>query len=371
MVRAQTKKGKQSALVTVLSALGLFFGFLALLAASIPLVGLAVFGESFRSLPIPLPAIRYLISAVTIAAYCLGVAAILLCMGAFITAHAKRVSTTLPVSALIVGLLAIGLPLLTRAWYASTLELLTISPEPRLHVERHDKIVERDLSARTPLMDVVESGEIETVKELLEAGADPKLRPGNAWSAFGLAVRDGRIDIVEMFLEHEPTAADKVYLGQMLRLAAIHDRKEIATLLLDNEAEIDARSEERGWTPLMFAAYDNNADMVRLLLDRGADVNARNIYGWSILTVTARVGHLEIVQELIDRGAELNIKNEDGMTALMWAANEGHIDVVNALLDAGANPDIRSKSRDTAMKYAAYQGHTDVVRQLARRGAQR
>ena len=367
--KTQAVKDKRSGLVTALSAIGLVFGLLTLVTSSISLLGVGVFVESFRRFSIPPATFGYILSAVNILTYCLGFPAILLCLTAFIAAYAKRTSKTLPVCSLCVGLFAVGLPLLTHVWYGPTLDLVLRQAEKTRYMGGYRESREKEHSIRTPLMEVAEAGQTERARELLNEGSDPRARPTNTWSAFGLAVREGHIDIVRAFLEHEPTEADKTYLGRMVKLAAIHDRNDIVVLLLDHEAEIDVKSEERGWTPLMFATYYGNTEIASTLFERGADPNARNIFGWTVLTVAAREGRLEIVLELLDRGADIDAKNNEGMTPLMWAANDGRTEVVKELLSRGADVNTRSNAQQTAMKYAACQNHTDIVRLLAASGA--
>ncbi len=150
MSEAQAVKGKRSGLVTALSAIGLLFGLLALVTSSIPLLGVGVFGQSLRRFYIPPVTFGYILSAVNMLTYCLGFAAILLCLTAFIAAYAKRVSKTLPVCSLCVGLSAVGLPLLTDAWYGVTLDLFSAQAGKTRYVERYRESREKTHSIRTP-----------------------------------------------------------------------------------------------------------------------------------------------------------------------------------------------------------------------------
>lgn len=126
-----------------------------------------------------------------------------------------------------------------------------------------------------------------------------------------------------------------------------------------------------GSTPLMYAAlYGGIADM-RLLLDKGADVNARNHAGATALMWAA--DDLEKTRLLLDRGANVNAKSDDGRTALMIAAGwQGNSAVVKLLLDHGADitPTSPALFRQTnALAEAAYGGDEASVRLLIEHGA--
>jgi ankyrin repeat protein len=81
--------------------------------------------------------------------------------------------------------------------------------------------------------------------------------------------------------------------------------------------------------------------------------------------VAATDGHDEIVGLLLERGAAVNaINGVDGTTALMWAANGGWMSVVRRLLAAGARPSIAAGDGWTAVEAARMAGHDDIVKLL-------
>ena len=117
--------------------------------------------------------------------------------------------------------------------------------------------------------------------------------------------------------------------------AAFHGHLAICRLLIDKGAQVEARN-FGGSTPLHYAASQGHIEIVRLLCDRGADVEARNINGWRPLHWAAYIGHISVVKELIEeRNAEINARNEDGRTALGLARQQNNEDVAAYLVSHG------------------------------------
>ena len=99
-------------------------------------------------------------------------------------------------------------------------------------------------------------------------------------------------------------------------------------------------------TPLTTAAYKGQADVVKNLLDKGADVNERSGCGWgwdpnvTALSCAAYGGHIETVKVLVERGADVNARSSDGWTPLMSAAYVGHAGIAKLLIERGADVDV-------------------------------
>jgi len=82
-----------------------------------------------------------------------------------------------------------------------------------------------------------------------------------------------------------------------------------------------------------------------------------------------RGGHLEVVKLLLEHGADPNVKNRDGKTPLHNAASEGHLEVVKLLLERGADPNVKDDDGNTPLHNAAWRGHLEVVKLLLEHGA--
>ncbi|MEM4626579.1 MAG: ankyrin repeat domain-containing protein [Candidatus Bilamarchaeaceae archaeon] len=104
-----------------------------------------------------------------------------------------------------------------------------------------------------------------------------------------------------------------------------------------SETEIVSKEEKKQLnSKLIEAANTGNAELVKRLIERGADVNAKTGWGKTALMRAAMGGHTETAKLLIERGADVNAKSNNGETALMYALVKGHPEIAELLRKAGA-----------------------------------
>ena len=149
-----------------------------------------------------------------------------------------------------------------------------------------------------------------------------------------------------------------VYLG----------RVEMVRLLAERGAELDV-SDVSGFAPLFIAAGRGNAEMVRLLRELGANIEATDEHGATPLFVAAFEGHVEVVRALHELGANMEATDKHGATPLNIAAGRGNAEVVKLLAERGAEVDVPDVFGFTPLFIAAQRGHVEVVRALHEVGA--
>ncbi|RVD89722.1 uncharacterized protein DFL_000717 [Arthrobotrys flagrans] len=153
-----------------------------------------------------------------------------------------------------------------------------------------------------------------------------------------------------------------------VHLAAYAGVYESMTGMLDRSADLEAK-DKWGRTPLMWAVRNGHEAVVRLLVDRGADLEAKNnTWGQTSLMSAAENGHEAVVRLLVGRGANLEAKDRWGQAPLMSASRNGYEAVVRLLVDRGADLEAKDKWGRTPLMSAAWNGH-EAVRLLVDRGA--
>ena len=156
-----------------------------------------------------------------------------------------------------------------------------------------------------------------------------------------------------------------------IRLAALLGHGKVLELILQSNQDYDINeSDDHGRTALTWASQFSHDEVVQILLDNGADVNAQGGEYGDALQAASSGGHEKVVKLLLDKGADLEAKDKyDGATPLWRAAGNGHEAVVKLLLDKGADPEAKDKSGATPLWRAAESGHEAVVKLLLDKGA--
>ncbi|KAK5467499.1 hypothetical protein LTS15_000472 [Exophiala xenobiotica] len=174
-----------------------------------------------------------------------------------------------------------------------------------------------------------------------------------------------------------------------LSLAAKKGHEAIVRVLLERGAELDSK-DNIGWTPLSWAARNGHEAVVRVLLEMGAELDSKHNNGqtplsWATggaeleskdnngqtpLSWAAEYGHEAIVRVLLEMGAELDSKDNGGRTPLSWATRNGHEAMVRVLFERGAELDSKDNGGRTPLSWATGYGHEAVVKVLLERGAE-
>lgn len=245
--------------------------------------------------------------------------------------------------------------------------------------------VEFQHDGRTPLTSAAGSLNLEVVRLLLARGANPNAYAGESttpltaalWSS-GDADPERRIQVVRALLDRGADLELRMrsmvtWQPTPLLLAIDRGKSQIALLLIERGADVNARTGDTGngktQTALMWAARERQKDVVPSLLAHGADFRVRNELGVTALDAAAEGGDPEIVEALMAAGADVNVRTNTGKTPLMRAAVHGRTEAAGALVAGGAHANDADQDGWTALMFAVRDGDRDTVELLIRSGA--
>jgi ankyrin repeat protein len=167
----------------------------------------------------------------------------------------------------------------------------------------------------------VSMDEVGTVKSLLAAGVNPNQQnPAGGEPALVIAAREGSMRVLQVLLDHPGIQLDAPALNgnTALMMAAFKRNRPAAEALVARGAAVN----RQGWTPLHYAAASGDEDVARLLIKRGAKVDAISppaSGSYTPLMMAAREGHPDMVAFLTEQGANPKLTNSEGQTAAQIA----------------------------------------------------
>lgn len=206
---------------------------------------------------------------------------------------------------------------------------------------------------------------------LYEQGKQPNL---NSWDISPVITADGRgdeslheaalngkLEKAKALIKANPELVNsQASYGQVtpLHLAAEYGHKDIAQLLLDNKADIEAKA-YGNLTPLDDAILGGHKDLVELLIANHADVNVKNNWGETPLHMAAENERPDIAALLLANKADVRVKNNDGLTPLHFAASLGWTNTAKLFLANNADVNAKDNKGRTPLSLAMF--HTNKV----------
>jgi ankyrin repeat protein len=221
---------------------------------------------------------------------------------------------------------------------------------------------------------VVRVDDLDSARLLVRAGADAKRADRYGVTPLYLACSNGNAAMIRLLLDAgaDPNAPDPTGETPLMTAAKIGNLDAVA-LLLDRGALVDTRDPEFQQTALMVAVRENHPDVVRLLVERHADVNAKTRTGrtppWVLPNSVPGFGHgIGIVRGgLPERGSRY--LTPGGLTPLLYAARDGRLESARMLVAAGANLKETDPNGITPLLMAITNNHMDVARFAIDQGA--
>jgi len=261
----------------------------------------------------------------------------------------------------------------------------------------------KDGSGKTPLMAASENGNHEVFKFLIKRGADVNTEfhsswTHKTWTALSYAAVGGHLEMVKQLLKNgakvdpdilsyvlNENVYDSVYIKEtdiqrkekdieivrllldagakvnvkydqrpLLMVAIDHQRSDIAELLIQRGADVRAKEITRSFKfrtqerdIFIAAAGKTDSNVLKMLIDKKVDMNTKAIYDRTALMYATE--RIENVRLLVENGADINARSDGGYTALMFASNEGSVETVKFLIDKGADVNIKNEKGETAL----------------------
>jgi ankyrin repeat protein len=178
----------------------------------------------------------------------------------------------------------------------------------------------------------IKNDELKVVSSLLTRGFDPNTVSLNAEPALLMALSEGSLKVFEALVK-QPKSNLNVRNANgesALMLVCLKGNLSLAKLLISRQADIN----HPGWSPLHYAATGGHVEVIQLLLDESAYIDAESPNGTTPLMMAARYGSAKAVQLLIDEGADILLKNQLGLTALDFAVQGSRPDAQEMLTRA-------------------------------------
>ncbi|RKK80919.1 hypothetical protein BFJ68_g17676 [Fusarium oxysporum] len=177
------------------------------------------------------------------------------------------------------------------------------------------------------------------------------------------ACEEGHLAIAAFLLEQ----GAQVGVDDFLKLVG-NGNIEVVKMLLEKGADAAAATTD-GLTPLYEASQKGHLEIAKMLIEKGADVTTADKGGRTPLHEASKNGHLEIANMLLEKGADAATATTDGLTPLYEASQKGHLEIAKMLIEKGADVTTADKGGRTPLHEASKKGHLEIANMLLEKGA--
>lgn len=183
--------------------------------------------------------------------------------------------------------------------------------------------------ATDTMIKAVKFDDVDTVRKLLAEGLDPNLVDSGGMPMLILAAREKSGKVATLLADQPRIDLEKLDRADenAMMLASLNGETGLVKHLIDKGAQVN----KSGWTPLHYAATTGQDEIVKLLLDHSAYIDAASPNGTTPLMMAARGGNITTVKLLLDEGADLTLKNQLGLSAVDFARQYNQKDIADGL----------------------------------------
>ncbi|XP_048522674.1 serine/threonine-protein phosphatase 6 regulatory ankyrin repeat subunit A [Dendroctonus ponderosae] len=241
----------------------------------------------------------------------------------------------------------------------------------------------------TPVHVAAKYGNLQTMLLLLEDGGDPQYKNKRGETPLHLASRNCRPDVVTHLInyvkEKKGESAASQYVNELTENdeSALHyvctvtkyevetpnSDREVVKLLLENGADVKLHTKQHETAFHLVASAGNNDVLLEMIAhmsptDAQKALNRQNANGWTPLLIASHRGHIDLVNNLLANHARVDVFDSDGRSALHLAAEHGYLHVCDSLLTNKAFINSKSRNGRTALHLAAMNGYVHLVKFL-------
>ena len=222
-----------------------------------------------------------------------------------------------------------------------------------------------------PLHSAADGGNEAIIETLLSSGLDINSRSNNGTTPLMVAAAKGQEKTVNFLLSKGADPHLKNFMGRnLLHAAAEGGNIFIVRSMLSRDIDINSKGDKCSATPLIIATMENHVEVMKYLLQKGADISLTtgSPKRRSALHIASEHGSIAAIELLLSGGLSVDLRDGEGNTPLVCAAACGQIEAVNCLLNHGADPSLKGKDGWSLLHFAAQSGNVIIIETMLSKG---
>ncbi len=225
-----------------------------------------------------------------------------------------------------------------------------------------------DTIGNSVLILAVQNNNKELTQHLLSKGADPNLINSEELTPLAIARKNENneiSDIIKDFQYHDWLKQEDKFTEEAFEYAIDCDNPKIVVDFIKNGRDVEEVCISKGIAPLIHAIFTDSYNVIKILLENNANPNV-SFDTRPAITISAMFNQYEVTKMLIEKGADINAVDGPLTSALMFASEEGNIDLVKLLIENGADSDLVDQKNETAKDKAIKNNYSKIVELLSK-----